>query len=122
MTTHNYSFPKSKKLKSRKAIAHLFQSGRASFLYPVKLLLDYPETATEKGFRATVAVSKRNVGSAVQRNSIKRKMREAIRLHQQLIAADRYTELLFIYVGKTDVDPQQLTRAIRLLMERQFTQ
>lgn len=124
MTKFKYSFSRSKKLKSRKGIARLFQTGRASFIYPVKVLYDFPlqEAGDKSRFRVAVTVSKRNVRLAVHRNQIKRQMREAVRLNQELLVERPYLELMFIYVGKPEADHQQIRQAIRLLMEIHINQ
>lgn len=93
-------FPKTEKLKSRKAIKELFAEGNVVSKYPLKLL--YLPKSEAEITKASVAVPKRNFKLAVTRNKIKRLVREAYRLHKSefLESCDPNFILLFIYVGK----------------------
>jgi len=96
----NFKFPSSEKLKSRKAIELLFTEGKSVRSNPVKVF--YLPSETIKSSQATFAVPKRNFKNAVDRNRIKRQLREAYRLHKQLLITnkDQNFTLLFLYLGK----------------------
>lgn len=96
----NFKFPSSEKLKSRKAIELLFTEGKSVRSYPLKVF--YLPSETIKSSQATFAVPKRNFKNAVDRNRIKRQLREAYRLHKQLLITnkDQNFTLLFLYLGK----------------------
>jgi ribonuclease P protein component len=99
------SFNKQEKLKSRKQINQLFHQGNSLFVHPVKVSwLMVP--AQEKPVLAGVSVSKRHFKKAVDRNRIKRLLRECYRLNKHELvelAAKRgiYFSVFFIYVDKT---------------------
>lgn len=83
-----YTYPKTDKLKSRKAITQLFSEGQTVTKYPLRLVfITNPEE--EPVFKIGVSVSKRYFKKAVDRNYIKRCMREAYRLNQHLLAESR---------------------------------
>lgn len=96
------TFPKNEKLKSRKRIDRLFLEGKSISNYPLKLI--YLKTALPKDVKiqAGVAVPKKNFKSAVQRNRIKRLLREAYRLNKQTVFNNSEGEFafLFLYLGK----------------------
>src|SRR5687768_16996453 len=100
-------FGKTEKLKSRKLVEELFARGKRLHLFPIRIsykflpLLDNEKTILQVG----VSVSKRNFKKAVDRNRIKRLLREAYRLQkQELIKVLKEQEkkgyVFFIYTDK----------------------
>jgi ribonuclease P protein component len=101
-----YTFKKEERLCNKKLIDKLFHNGSSFLCYPFKaswLLSDEPQP-----FPAQIlfAVSKRRFKRAVDRNLIKRRMREAYRLHKQqslyeiLNSSDKRIVLSLGYIGK----------------------
>jgi len=74
----NASYPKKEKLKSEKLISKLFLEGKSVSAYPLRMV--YLKTTFDEAvkIKAGVSVSKRNFKKAVDRNRIKRLLREAI--------------------------------------------
>ncbi|MBX2932805.1 MAG: ribonuclease P protein component [Ferruginibacter sp.] len=102
-TTQRYCFKKNEKLKSRKAIEHLFKSGNQFSNFPFKILWLFNET-TPSSLQTGFAVSSKHFKKAVDRNRVKRLMREAYRLQKnelknQLIKNNKQLSVFFIYVG-----------------------
>lgn len=74
------------KLKSSKEIATLYNIGRKTFFFPLKCVYSYKivqEETSSKYLTFGVSVSKRNLSRAVDRNLVKRRMREAVRKYYQ---------------------------------------
>lgn len=96
----NFRFPKSEKLKSRKAIKLLFEEGKSVSKFPVKVF--YLPAENSETTQAGFAVPKRNFKNAVDRNRIKRRLREAYRLQKHLLKNDSGVKfaLFFLYIGK----------------------
>lgn len=94
----NTKLSSSQRLKSSKKIEQLFASGKSAKAFP--LLMRYSESDI-KQHKAAFAVSKRNFKRAVDRNRVKRLLREAYRLErdENLQSSARYL-MLFIYTGK----------------------
>ncbi len=98
-----YTYKKEEKLKSRKTIEQLFQEGKSFSNFPFRILWLINERATvplQTGF----AVSSKHFKKAIDRNRIKRLMREAYRLQKkdlQLLLKQNNKQLavFFIYVG-----------------------
>lgn len=76
------TYPKSEKLKSKHLIDLLFSEGKWVSSYPLRLVY-VPIDAQKSVFG--VSVSKRNFKHAVDRNEIKRTLREAYRTNQHLL-------------------------------------
>ena len=101
------SFGRREKLKSRKAIDALFQKGRSVVHFPIRVkYVVLPLTEEAETAQAGFTVSKKYFKRAVQRNRIKRLLREAYRLQKapllQLLADQKQSaQLFFIYTDKS---------------------
>jgi ribonuclease P protein component len=111
-------FPKSENLKSRTAIKQLFDQGKSYTSFPVRLI--YIPQSNFKRTQAAFAVPKRNFKHAVSRNRIKRQMREAYRIHKQLLKAnnDPNFALLFLYLDKDKPKHDTLEAAFKVLLKK----
>jgi ribonuclease P protein component len=125
------SFGRQQKLKSRKQIQKLFTGGNSHFVFPVKLAWMVspaePEKTGHPKILAGVSVSKRNFKKAVDRNRIKRLLREAYRLQKNELEKQFETKtsslsLFLIYVDKTlptfDILQQKVALALKMLKEK----
>lgn len=85
-------------------IEHLFGKGKNISAFPLKVLYDFVED-TSAPLQAGVTTSSRNFKKAVERNKVKRVLREAYRLQKislQHAVEEQSTSLalFFIYTGK----------------------
>ncbi|MEM9722295.1 MAG: ribonuclease P protein component [Bacteroidota bacterium] len=78
------TFPKSERLCSKKAFSYIFEHGESLNADVLKFFyaLDVPEDFADSNCAVAFAVPKRNFKRAVDRNLLKRRMREAYRLHK----------------------------------------
>lgn len=115
------TFSKEEKLKKKNLITELFASGKSASVFPLKMV--YLENDHDSSFKiqAGVSVSKRNFKSAVDRNRIKRLMRESYRKNKYLIYNDDDTKkhiLMFIYQAKTEVSYQKMEEKMIDLIQK----
>jgi len=83
--TNNLSFSKAERLKSKKTLARLFKEGRSFSVYPVRVVWLKEETPRVVPLQFTVSVPKKKFKNAVDRNRIKRQIREAYRLNKSAL-------------------------------------
>ena len=114
----NFHFPKSEKLKSTKTIERLFSEGKSFTKFPLKLIFLPQELV--KPTQAAFAVPKRSFKSAVDRNRIKRQLREAYRLHKPLILTNNGKKfaLLFLHFGKDKPKYAELEKSVASLLKK----
>jgi ribonuclease P protein component len=97
----NYRLQKNERLHSKKSIKELFDKGSSFFLYPFKVIHLTLDAASTETNQVLFSVSKRKIKKAVQRNYIKRRIKEAYRLNKSLIASSVVTKnnIALIYVA-----------------------
>lgn len=114
----NQKFPKKEKLKSSKTIEHLFLEGKTHSKFPIKIFF-LPKENAETNL-AAFAVPKRNFKLAVDRNRIKRQLRESYRLHKQLLDEihGKKFVMVFFYLGKVKPQYNELEKAMLVLLKK----
>jgi ribonuclease P protein component len=101
------TFKRQEKLKSSKLITQLFEEGKSLTVFPIKLIYLQIEHNAPFKIQAGVSASKRNFKKAVDRNKIKRLLREVYRKNKYLIYDSENTKkhiFMFIYLGKNEFD------------------
>ncbi|MEH6704127.1 MAG: ribonuclease P protein component [Galbibacter orientalis] len=113
------SFPSKEKLKSATLISQLFAEGDSVSKYPIRLV--FTKLEDEVKIKAGVSVSKRSFKKAVDRNRIKRLLREAYRLNKHLffdtVEGDSYG-FMFLYTGKEMPTFEKLNSVMQKLHQK----
>jgi len=103
-----FTFTRSERLKSKKLLGGLFKGGNSYVAYPMRVVWSpLPADHEPANIQVQVAFSvpKRNFKTAVARNLLKRRIREAYRLHkhelyEKLATEDERIALMLLYVAK----------------------
>lgn len=102
------------RLSSKKLIANLFQQGKAHTHYPIRLIF-LPVEDLEQN-QVLFSVPRRHFKKAVDRNLLKRRMREAYRQHKHLITykfpGDVHFLLGYIYIARDKNSYQRIETKI----------
>ncbi|MEM9545515.1 MAG: ribonuclease P protein component [Bacteroidota bacterium] len=117
------SFPKEEKLKSRKVIGQIFSNGFVVKSYPIRIQFIFHDQKEFPWCQVGVSVPKRNFKKAVDRNRIKRQLREVYRLHKQLLteklkASDKRIAMMIIFAGKEKVEYADIKTHLIAALER----
>ena len=117
-----FRFPKAERLKSRKQIDALFADGKAFSVFPVRAIYRFSE-AESGSLQAGVTASKKFFKKAVDRNRLKRLLREAYRLQkEELVLQVKRTgkrgHVFFIYTDKTIADFETVKTAMAKCLQR----
>lgn len=117
-----HNFPVNERLKSKKTIQKLFSKGKDTFVFPLKVKFILQQNPSPTPPQVLFTVPKRNFKSAVDRNAIKRLLKEAYRLnkHQLQDKAGNYkiATIGFIYIAKEKLPLDQIQRKTILIFER----
>ena len=111
-----HTFKKAERLKSDKIIKELFKKGSSFYSYPLKLFF-LPHEGTQPS-QVLITVPKRRFKKAVDRNNLRRRMREAYRLHKHLIPEDKTFYLAFVYIADKKEDYQLIESKLKKLIDR----
>lgn len=106
------TLPKSEILRSKKDIDVLFLKGRSLSQFPLRMCYLPAEGRTD--LRILVSVPKRYFKRAVKRNLLKRRIREAFRLHKDQFAADGCggMDIAFIYTAHEEHSFQRIEESL----------
>lgn len=118
-----YTLGKEEKLKGRKLIEQLFAEGKRVKSFPIQLIyfknLEETDTTVKVGF----SVPKRNIKLAVNRNRIKRVLREIYRKNKHIFSSqlkEPYV-FMFIYMAKEEINYAELELTITKLCDKFLT-
>jgi len=80
-----FTLPKQERLCSRKIIESVFEGKKVIHLFPFSIYYQFCSLPSPASIQIAFAVSKKNFKRAVDRNKVKRLMREAYRLNKELL-------------------------------------
>ncbi|WP_338794206.1 ribonuclease P protein component [Bernardetia sp. MNP-M8] len=104
----------------------LFKKGKSLFVFPLKVVFipkkveDKKEENNQKNTlpaRLLISVSKRNFKKAVDRNRIKRQIREGYRLQKSEFDLSHVDTFAFICIAKEHIDSKFLHKRIKKLLQ-----
>jgi len=115
----NNKFPSKYKLKSKLAIEKLFKEGKTIKNFPLKLVFlsyEFDDSNLKIGF----SVPKKLFKKAVDRNRLKRMMREVFRNNKEAIFRhfENSTAIMLIYMHNEKIDLKEMEEKYFQLLEK----
>jgi len=120
-TKKKYTLGKEERVKSRKLIDLLFTSGHSFLIFPIRV--HYLFLPGQQSVKAGFTASTRNFKKAVDRNRVKRLMREAYRLQlgeikETVLKKQKHLLLFFVYTGKEFADFVVVKEKIKAALQK----
>ncbi len=131
------TFTRQERLKSRKIIARLFKGGNSFVAYPLRvvwLLAEHDERtetsttmaeisgiAQEISVQVAISVPKKSFKTAVARNLLKRRIREAYRLHKHDLyekLAGHSVALMLMFVAKEELTFAEIEKGMQKMIKK----
>jgi ribonuclease P protein component len=103
-----FTFKKEERLSKEKIIQELFDKGSSFYLYPFKVFFLPNRDSQYPYHQVLISVSKKNFKKAVDRNLIKRRIREGYRLNKNQIGDQNKLVIAYIYSAKEILPSAQI--------------
>ena len=127
-TTTRNTFKKSERLCSQILIDRLFQGeSRSVAAFPIRVVFLPVDAEVQPGVSILISVPKKRFHDAVDRNRVKRQIREAYRKHKhalvaQMAAQGRGLLVAFVYVSDKIESTSYIEKRITRLLEKISTE
>lgn len=123
MYNNKYTFSKKERLCSRKVISELFEKGNSFYSEPFRLLWLESDKVLPCPAQTAISVGKKAFAGAVERNRLKRLIREAWRLNKdklymQLEKLNMQIALMIIYSGSKMPEYRELETRMEELISK----
>jgi|SRR6185312_9307381 len=123
INSNRQTLRKTERLYEKKAIDAIFAEGEAITQSPIRLLWKRNEGKASPAVKAAFTAPRKNFKKAVDRNLLKRRMREAYRKNKYTLigAIDanlQHYHLMFVYIGKEKVSYAEIENKIVLTLQR----
>lgn len=103
-----FTFTKAERLSKEKIIQELFDKGSSFYLFPFKVFFMPNHENGSTYHQVLISVSKKNFKKAVDRNLIKRRIREGYRLNKNLLGSQNKLVIAYIYTAKEILPSAQI--------------
>ena len=117
------TFQKEERLSSKKLIDELFKKGSAFVVSPFRLIWSESPLLSSSPVEVVISVPKKHFPKAVDRNRIKRQMREAYRKNKEIIyshlrSKNKQLAMMLIYIDKVPCEYKEIESKIILTLQR----
>lgn len=103
-----YSFPKKQRLTGEIRIGKLFMQGKSFIAFPLRIVYLTDEKNSETPVRIVINVPKKRIKRANMRNRLKRRIREAYRLHKENLTENLSDKNYTLNIGVNYVANEEL--------------
>lgn len=110
-----FRFGKEERLCSKKHIQELFKSGSSFYSFPYKVFF-LPQEEANRLHQVLISVPTRNFKKAVQRNLLKRRIREAYRLNKPKLADTPALAIALVYTAREEISFDDIQRRLILAL------
>ena len=119
---YSATFNKSDRLKSAKKIKQLFETGDGFIEFPFRVVWKWTE-AKEFSVQIAISVPKKKIPKAVNRNRIKRLVRESYRkrsveFKKNIAHRNNHLELIFVFMDTQLLNLNEIDHKITVTLER----
>lgn len=123
MTTPRYTFKKGERLRKKTYIESLFEANKSFLCYPLKFFYREIEEVQTVPVQVLIVVPKKKLRKAVDRNLIKRRIRETYRIRKETIIdkiqSKRKLLLLGVmYLSDKKIDYKQIDNVMEKGIEK----
>jgi ribonuclease P protein component len=122
MTAKRFTYSTTEKLKSRKLLNQVFAAGKSLNVYPIKITYLQEEIDSESKVQMGVGASSRHFKKAVQRNRIKRLLRESYRLQKfrliELLPEKKQLNAFLLFIGKDMSETALIPEKMKLILDK----
>jgi ribonuclease P protein component len=123
MTKTRMTFSKDERLSSRKILSGLFEKGKVIIVSPFRLLWLQTTLPSSTPVQIAFSVPVKNFRRAVDRNRIKRQIREVYRKNKSSVYAlsesrKKQYALMIVFIGKVKPTFEEVESKLKLVLHR----
>src|SRR6185295_15608714 len=108
----DFRFHKAERLNKKKTIEALFEKGASFSVFPIKVIFTFQAGVIPPLHQVLITVPSKNFKKSVDRNRIKRRIREGYRLNKALFQASSTFCIAYIYIAKEVLPSPVIHKAI----------
>lgn len=116
----DFTFDKTERLCSKKALDELFSGGKSKTHFPIKVIFKTSVYESDFPARVVFIVPKKKHKRANKRNTIRRRMREVYRLNKHKLyqsLGEKKLDIMFVFLSNEVPDYAQVELCMISLME-----
>lgn len=118
-----FKFPKKQKLCNETAIKKMFSNGKSFVVEPIRLVWKLEDDSDEVPIKSIIVVPKKKLKLAASRNMVRRRMKEAYRLHKSeleslLKSKNIQLNIAIIYQKEEILSYNTIEEKIKLILGR----
>jgi len=117
------TFKKTERLTGKKKIEFLVRKGNSFSIFPLRVLWKEQQSNIIPSVQVVISVPKKNFTKAVDRNTIKRRIREAYRknkntLYKHLELANKKIALMLIFSDKKKLEQKLIEEKVAEVLQK----